>query len=167
MFIQDTGTSLYVGCITPQKPVISFIEGQTVGITSWKPKFKTEGLGRYYEAHTQFPVSASAVAQIPFDLPIIKRTAKNDATDGGIQDFANWFACRSIGEAFKAIIDVDDLINLQSGEFSVFQSGSCKIYDETEMIIENIIFLCPTGMEIQLTLPCAYTGIIPESLPLC
>jgi len=167
MFIQDTGNGLYIGNILPQKPIISFIEGSAIGVTAWKPKFKTENLARYYEAHTQFPVSASAVAQIPFDLPITKRVIKKDATEGGIQDFANWSACRAIGDAFKVVLELDDSINIVSGNYAVIKSETCGIYEETEMIVENVLHYDPIGMQIQFTLPCAYTGVIPESLPLC
>jgi hypothetical protein len=167
LLIRDTGNGLYVGNLEIEKSKISFIEGQCTGVTSWKPLFHADKLTRYYEAHTQFPESACAVAQIPLDLPTISRITKPDATQGSIQDFADWAACRAIGEAFKFKITADDNFNLQEGDFITFQSPRCYIDEEIQLVIEEIIQLNPVGTEFIFTLPCAYTGKIPESLPLC
>lgn len=167
MLLQDTGNGVYVGIIESQKPVISFIEGQTIGVTSWEPIFNTEDLARYYEAHSQYPVSSVGMAQIPFNLPITKRVIKEDATDGGMDDYARWFACGAIGDAFKVLLQIHDNLKLSAGDFAFLQSKTCFFEEETEMIIEDIEYVYPVGMLVLLTLPCTYTGIIPDSLPLC
>ena len=168
LFIRDTGNGLYVGnLIEEQKPVFSFIEGETIGVSSWLPDFNTENLARYYEAHSQTPETTGAIAQIPFNLPITKRIIKPDAVSGGIQNFADWCACKDIGKAFKVYLDLHERLSLIEGDYVILKSSSCYFFEETLMVIEDATALHPTGMEIVLTLPCVYTGIIPDWLPLC
>lgn len=167
LFVDDDGQKLIVGRIKESDPVMSLIEGAAVGVYEWHSKFQTDNLGRYYLVYTQNPVGASAVAEIPFDLPITKTEEVFDAYESDLQNNADWFACRSIGEAFKVELAVNDFLGLQKGQIVILQSPSCKIYEETKMIVEEMYEDSDEGNSIVLTLPCAYTGQIPESLPLC
>ncbi len=165
--VDDDGTKLYVGTVQDTSAKMSFLEGETVGVTDWNAEFSTDELARYYVAQTQYPEPAQAVVEIPYDLPITKRIFADDTYSGSISDFANWYACRSIGDAIKVRLSVNDFFNLKKGDFVYLQSPSCYIFDETKMIVEEFEQDGDKGNSIILTLPCAYTGIIPESLPLC
>lgn len=167
LIVDDDGQKLKIGRIKDSEPVMSIIEGSAVGVYNWQASFQTDNLGRYYLVYSQNPVGASAVAEIPFDLPITKSMEVFDAYDGDLQNNANMFACRSIGEAFKIELDVNDFLGLEKGQMVIVQSPSCKIYEETKMIVEEMFEDSVNGNSIVLTLPCAYTGQIPESLPLC
>ena len=158
---------LYVGTVQDTSAKMSFLEGETVGVTDWNAEFSTDELARYYVAQTQYPEPAQSVAEIPYDLPITKRILADDTYSGSISDFANWYACRSIGDAIKVRLSVNDFFNLKKGDFVYLQSPSCYIFDETKMIVEEFEQDGDKGNSIILTLPCAYTGIIPEGLPLC
>lgn len=167
LLVDDDGQKLKVGRIKDSDPVLSLIEGAAVGVYDWTSQFQTDNLGRYYLVYTQNPTGASAVAEIPFDLPITKSQEVFDAYGSDLQNNADWFACRSIGEAFKVELAVNDFLGLQKGQIVVIQSPSCKIYEETKMIVEEMYEDSKDGNSIVFTLPCAYTGQIPESLPLC
>ncbi len=165
--VDDDGTKLYVGSISDKDVKMSFIEGVTIGVTDWKADFTTEELARYYVAMTQYPEPEYAVAEIPFNLPITKRIPDDDVFTGSLADFAKWYACRRIGDAFKVELKVNDFFNLKKGDFVYIQSPSCYIFEETKMIVEDFEQDSENGNTIVFTLPCAYTGEIPESLPLC
>ena len=167
LLVDDDGTKLKVGRIQDSEPVMSLVEGAAVGVYEWHSNFQTDNLARYYLVYAQNPAGASAVAEIPFDLPITKSEEIFDAYDSDLQNNANWLACRSIGEAFKIELAVNDFLGLQKGQMVIVQAPSCKIYDETKMIVEEMYEDSQEGNSIVLTLPCAYTGQIPESLPLC
>lgn len=168
LFIKDTGTGLFVGTIQDKEPVMSFIEGEAVGVYEWTSLINTDDLCRYYVRHTQYPEAASATAEIPFDLPLTNRKIKDDAFVGTLQEYTNWAACRAIGEAFKISLKINDLsLKLKSGDFVNVLSPSCEINEETKMIIEDLYEDNTQGLVLVLTMPCAYTGVIPESLPLC
>lgn len=167
LIIDDDGTKLYVGTIKDDDVKMSFIEGETVGVTSWRSEFKTEGLARYYVALTQFPEPACAVSEIPYNLPVTKRILEEDVYSGGLQDFTDWYACRQIGDAFKVKLEVNDFFNLKKGNIVLVKSPSCYIFEETKMIVEDFEQDSKSGNVMVLTLPCAYTGVIPETLPLC
>ena len=165
--IDDDGTKLHVKTIRDNDAKMSFLEGDTVGVTDWKAEFSTDELARYYVALTQYPEPAQAIAEIPYDLPVTKRIKADDAYSGSLDEFANWYACRSIGAAIKIKLSVNDFFNLQKGDFVYLLSPSCYIFEETKMIVEEFEQDGDSGNSIILTLPCAYTGVIPESLPLC
>lgn len=165
--IDDDGTKLHVKTIRDNDAKMSFLEGDTVGVTDWKAEFSTDELARYYVALTQYPEPAQAIAEIPYDLPVTKRIKADDAYSGSLDEFANWYACRSIGDAIKIKLSVNDFFNLQKGDFVYLLSPSCYIFEETKMIVEEFEQDGDNGNSITLTLPCAYTGVIPESLPLC
>ena len=165
--VDDDGTKLYIGTIQDEDVVMSFIEGETIGVTDWQANFSTENLARYYVALSQYPEPSQAVAEIPYDLPITKRILADDTYSGSLGDYARWTACRSIGDAIKVKLAVNDFFNLKKGDFVYLQSPSCYIFEETKMIVEEFEQDGDKGNFIILTLPCAYTGVIPESLPLC
>lgn len=167
LIIDDDGTKLYVGTIQDKDVKMSFLEGETVGVTGWKSAFSTENLARYYVAMTQYPEPDCVVVEIPYDLPITKRIPNEDAFSGSLADFANWKACRYIGDAFKVELEVNDFFNLNKGDFVYIKSPSCYLFEETKMIVEDFEQDSMEGNKIILTLPCAYTGVIPQELPLC
>lgn len=165
--VDDDGAKLYVGTIKDEDVKMSFIEGETVGVTDWQAAFSTDSLARYYVALSQYPEPSHAVAEIPYNLPVTKRVPADDTYSGSLADFARWTACRSIGDAIKVKLAVNDFFNLKKGDFVYLQSPSCYIFEETKMIVEEFEQDGNKGNFIILTLPCAYTGVIPESLPLC
>jgi len=167
LLVDDNGQKLKVGRIKDCEPAMSLIENAAVGVYEWHSNFQTDNLGRYYLVYTQNPVGASAVAEIPFDLPITKSKEIFDAYESDLQNNADWFACRSIGAAFKVELAVNDFLGLEKGQMVIIQSPSCKIYEETKMIVEEMYEDSNEGNSIVFTLPCAYTGQIPERLPLC
>lgn len=161
----DKGNSIHVGRIKESDIKMSFIEGEAVGVTSWKNIGNSEGLYRYYEIHSQFPEAASAHAVVPVDYPSIYRGVKPDSADGTLQEYTNWYACRQIGKAYKYEIEVNDNLPLYAGDFVNFKSESCNVFNIQKMIVEYRKAKYPTGNIFILTLPCAYTGKIPEVLP--
>ncbi len=167
LIVDDDGIKLHVGTIQDKDVKISFLEGETIGVTGWKSIFSTENLARYYVAMTQYPEPDCVVVETPYNLPITKRISDDDAFSGSLTDFANWKACRYIGEAFKIELEVNDFFNLKKGDFVYIKSPSCYIFEETKMIVEDFEQDSLEGNKITLTLPCAYTGVIPKELPLC
>ena len=167
LIVQDTGNGLFVGTIQEQKPKMSFIEGEAVGVYEWRSQINTDGLCRYYVRHTQYPEPATASAQIPLKLPLTDRRAKEDSFAGSLEDCAVWAACRAIGEAYKIMLGINDDLELQKGDFVIVKSETCSIFKETTFIVEDIYMDNLKGIMLVLTLPCAYTGIIPAELPLC
>lgn len=167
LIIDDDGTKLYVGEIKEADAKMSFLEGETVGVTNWKSEFSTENLARYYVSYTQYPEPSTSTVEIPYNLPITKRIPCSDAYSGSLDDYTRWNACRYIGESFKVLLAVNDFFNLKKGDFVYIKSPSCYLFEETKMVVEDFEQDSDTGNTIVLTLPCAYTGVIPESLPLC
>lgn len=163
--LTDTGGTLYVGKIKETEAKISFNEGEAVGVTSWKSIGNSTGLCRYYEIHTQHPEPTVACAVVPIEYPTICRGIKPDSADGTLQEYTNWYACRCIGKAYKYELCINDNLPIYAGDFVNFKSESCNVFDSQKMIIEDKRANYPVGNIITLTLPCAYTGIIPKELP--
>ena len=167
LLLSDTGSGLFVGRLTPDtKEKINFIEGACVGIEDIYSVFKTDGLARYYEVNSQYPTTDSATVAIPFPFPVTNRFNSNDYNSADLNSIATLIACREIGEAFKVYIILNETKALKSGDFAVVKSEDAFIYEETDFVIESVT----RGVDktsLVLTLPCAYTGVIPESLPLC
>lgn len=167
LLLQDTGTGLFVGRLEDgTKEKINFIDGECVGVNEIYSEFKTDGLARYYEVNSQYPTTDSATVQIPFPYPITKRFNSNDFNAANLNNVASLIACDEIGKAFKIYIELNEDKAVKSGEFAVVKNEDIFIYEETDFVIEQIIRTVDKTSLI-LTLPCAYTGIIPESLPLC
>ena len=77
------------------------------------------------------------------------------------------FACKQVGEHFKIYALLSENIRKKSGDFVVVKYPKIKIDKETDWVIETIERRHPDSTFLVLTLPCAYTYEIPESLPLC
>lgn len=167
LLLTDTGDGLFVGRLTSdEKEKINFIENECVGVQSIKPIFKTDGLARYYEVNSQYPKSESATVTIPFPRPITKRFNSNDYNADNLETVASQIACKEIGEAFKIQILLNETKGLKSGDLAILKWDSVYITEETEFVIESSVRKVDSTFII-LTLPCAYTGEIPEKLPLC
>ena len=167
LLLHDTGSGLFVGRLdSGTKEKINFIDGACVGISEIYSEFKTDGLARYYEVNSQYPATDSATVQIPFPYPITKRFNSNDFNAASLSAAASLIACKEIGEAFKVYITLNENKAVKSGDFAVVKNEDIFIEEEREFVIEQVIRKVDTTSLI-LTLPCAYTGEIPEQLPLC
>jgi hypothetical protein len=167
LLLHDTGSGLFVGRLdSGTKEKINFIDGACVGISEIYSEFKTDGLARYYEVNSQYPATDSATVQIPFPYPITKRFNSNDFNAASLSAAASLIACKEIGEAFKVYITLNENKAVKSGDFAVVKNEDIFIEEESEFVIEQVIRKVDTTSLI-LTLPCAYTGEIPEQLPLC
>jgi hypothetical protein len=167
LLLTDTGDGLFVGKLdTEKQEKINFIENECLGVLSVKSRFYTDGLARYYEVNSQYPKSMSATVTVPFPRPITKRFNSNDYNADNLAAIAAQIACKEIGEHFKVFININEQKELKSGNLTIVQWESAYINEETEFIIESVIKKVDYT-QITLTLPCAYTGQIPEKLPLC
>lgn len=167
LLLTDTGDGLFVGKLdTEKQEKINFIENECLGVLSVKSRFYTDGLARYYEVNSQYPKSMSATVTVPFPRPITKRFNSNDYNADNLAVIAAQIACKEIGEHFKVFININEQKELKSGNLTIVQWESAYINEETEFIIESVIKKVDYT-QITLTLPCAYTGQIPEKLPLC
>lgn len=167
LLLTDTGDGLFVGKLdTEKQEKINFIENECLGVLSVKSRFYTDGLARYYEVNSQYPKSMSATVTVPFPRPITKRFNSNDYNADNLAAIAAQIACKEIGEHFKVFIIINEQKELKSGNLTIVQWESAYINEETEFIIESVIKKVDYT-QITLTLPCAYTGQIPEKLPLC
>ncbi len=167
LLLTDTGDGLFVGRLSSeQSEKINFIENECIGVQSIRPIFKTDGLARYYEVNSQYPSSQSATVTIPFPRPITKRFNSNDYNAENLETVASLIACKEIGEAFKIEMLLSETKTLKSGDLAILLWESVYIKEETEFIVESIVRKVDSTLMI-LTLPCAYTGVIPEKLPLC
>ena len=167
LLLTDTGDGLFVGKLdTEKQEKINFIENECLGVLSVKSRFYTDGLARYYEVNSQYPKSMSATVTVPFPRPITKRFNSNDYNADNLAAIAAQIACKEIGEHFKVFIIINEQKELKSGNLTIVQWESAYINEETEFIIESVVKKVDYT-QITLTLPCAYTGQIPEKLPLC
>lgn len=167
LLLTDTGDGLFVGKLdTKKQEKINFIENECLGVLSVKSRFYTDGLARYYEVNSQYPKSMSATVTVPFPRPITKRFNSNDYNADNLAAIAAQIACKEIGEHFKVFIIINEQKELKSGNLTIVQWESAYINEETEFIIESVVKKVDYT-QITLTLPCAYTGQIPEKLPLC
>lgn len=167
LLLTDTGDGLFVGKLdTEKQEKINFIENECLGVLSVKSRFYTDGLARYYEVNSQYPKSMSATVTVPFPRPITKRFNSNDYNADNLTAIAAQIACKEIGEHFKVFIIINEQKELKSGNLTIVQWESAYINEETEFIIESVVKKVDYT-QITLTLPCAYTGQIPEKLPLC
>lgn len=167
LLLTDTGDGLFVGKLdTEKQEKINFIENECLGVLSVKSRFYTDGLARYYEVNSQYPKSMSATVTVPFPRPITKRFNSNDYNADNLAAIAAQIACKEIGEHFKVFIIINEQKEFKSGNLTIVQWESAYINEETEFIIESVVKKVDYT-QITLTLPCAYTGQIPEKLPLC
>ena len=167
LLLNDTGAGLFVGRLDEgTKEKINFIDGACVGIDEIYSDFKTDGLARYYEVNSQYPTTDTATVQIPFPFPITKRFNSNDYNAANLERIATLMACDEIGKAFKVYITLNEERAIKSGDFAILKNEDVYINEETDFVIEQVIRQVDSTKLI-LTLPCAYTGVIPDSLPLC
>ena len=167
LLLHDTGAGLFVGRLDSEtKEKINFIDGECIGVNEIYSEFKTDGLARYYEVNSQYPTTDSATVQIPFPFPVTKRFNSNDFNAANLPTIATLKACKDIGDAFKVYINLNEGKTIKSGDFAIIKNEDAFIYDETEFVIEQVVQTVDST-DLILTLPCAYTGVIPDSLPLC
>ena len=168
LLLTDTGDGLFIGRYKPEtQEKLNLIEGACLGVKDIRGEFLTVGLARYYELNSQYPSTDTATAQIPFPVPITKRIDSNDFNYLNLLSTAQMFACKQIGEHFKIYALLSENIRKKSGDFVVVKFPKIKIQNETDFVIESIERRHPDKTFLILTLPCAYTYEIPETLPLC
>ena len=168
LLLTDTGDGLFIGRYKSEtQEKLNLIEGACLGVKDIRGEFLTVGLARYYELNSQYPSTDTATAQIPFPVPITKRIDSNDFNSLNLLSTAQMFACKQIGEHFKIYALLSENIRKKSGDFVVVKFPKIKIQNETDFVIESIERRHPDKTFLILTLPCAYTYEIPETLPLC
>lgn len=168
LILHDTGTALKVFKLNAEiLEKINFIEGECIGINSIRTDFIGDNLARYYEVNSQYPLTGSTVVTTPYPMPITKRLNSNDLNAKNIEEIAQRLACREIGKHFSLNIELTDNFSIKSGDIAVVKQTAVQIPAETDFVIEQAIRINPDIMSLTLTLPCVYTGILPETLPLC
>ena len=144
----------------------SFILGNST-ITNWLPLYNYDNLARYYEIYSQFNTNSKEL--IVFEaikLPITKRIINNEINEGILSNYANWLICREIGKAIKVQIEINgNLSEINTGDYVNIQNNKIGFKSETQMLIENKIINYPNKTILTLTLPCAYNGTLPDTLP--
>lgn len=168
-FIKDTGSGLVVGRLKDdKKEKISFIAGECVGVKEWHARFHTDGLARYYELNSQYPDTQTAISQVPLPYPVTRRLNNNDFNANNLNSLADIKACEDIGQHFQVILILnEEHRELAIGDLAIIKNPDIYIDNETEFVIKQITPLDNDETRILFVLPCAYTGVIPDSLPLC
>ena len=100
-------------------------------------------------------------------MPITKRLNSNDINANNIEEIAERLACRELGKHFSVNIELSDNFSIKSGDIAIIKQTAVQIPTETEFVIEQVIRINPDILRLSLTLPCVYTGILPDTLPLC
>ena len=168
LVLNDTGNGLKVFRLnTNLEEKINFIEGQCVGVRSVKADFRGENLARYYEINSQYPVTNSVIVTTPFPVPITKRFNSDDINSNNIEETARRIVCKEIAKHFPVEIELSDNFSIKSGEIATVKQTDSLIENETDFVIKEVLRLNPDTLKLTLSLPCAYTGIMPETLPLC
>ena len=168
-FIKDTGSGLFVGRLKDgEQEKISFIAGECIGVKEWHARFHTDGLARYYELNSQYPETQTAISQVPIPYPVTRRLSSNDFNANDLTSLSDRKACEDLGEHFQVILILnEEHRELKIGDLAIIKNPDIYIDEETEFVIKKITPLDNDETRILFVLPCAYTGIIPESLPLC
>ena len=168
LILHDTGTGLKVFKLNAAaSEKINFIEGECVGINSIRTDFIGDNLARYYEIDSQYPATGRAVITTPYPMPITKRLSSNDINANNIKETAERIACREVGKHFSLNIELADNFSIKSGDIAIVKQTAVQIPEETEFVIEQVIRINPDLLRLSLTLPCVYTGVMPDKLPLC
>lgn len=167
--IKDTGSGLFVGRLQQEEQeTISFIAGECIGVKEWHAKFHTDGLARYYELNSQYPNTQIAVSQVPIPYPVTRRLHSDDFNANDLNSVSSIKACEDIGHHFQVILILnEERRDLKTGNVVIIKNPDIFIDKDTEFVIKKITPLDNDETKVLFVLPCAYTGIIPESLPLC
>jgi hypothetical protein len=169
LLIQDTGTNeIRIGTIGNNKPKLSIIYGQT-SIANWLPIYNYDNLARYYEVYSQFNANSKELVTLEqIKLPITKRIINNEINEGILKTYANWIVGREIGKAVKLRIEFinNNKENISIGDCVSVQNNLVGFSEPTDLIVEKIITNYPHKTTMILTLPCAYSGKMPNKLPL-
>ncbi|HSQ98264.1 MAG TPA: hypothetical protein VLL98_06160 [Rickettsiales bacterium] len=171
LLVRDLGNgTISIGTIgntdTNNKSKYSFILGDST-ISNWLPLYNYDNLARYYEVYSQFNTNSKELIVFePIKLPITKRIINNEINEGIISNYANWLICREIGKAIKVQLEINgNLSEINTGDYVNIQNNKIGFKSETQMLIENKIINYPNKTILTLTLPCAYNGILPDTLP--
>jgi prophage tail gpP-like protein len=170
LLIQDTGTNeIIIGTTDNNKSKLSAIYGQS-SIANWMPIYNYDNLARYYEIYSQFNTNAKELVTLEqIKLPITKRIVNNEINEGILKNYANWIAGREIGKAVKAQIEFlndSDTKDIDIGNYINIQNKLIGFEEPTDLIVEKIIASYPNKTTMILTLPCAYNGTMPTTLPM-
>lgn len=168
LLLTDTGDGLFIGRFkSDTQEKLNLIDGVCLGLKEIRGEFITVGLGRYYEVNSQYPSTDTATIQIPFPVPITKRSDSNDYNSLDLMNVSKRWACSEIGKHFKLHALIGENILQKSGDFAVVKNPKIGIDEEMDWVIESVERRHPDSTYLILTLPCAYTYEIPEKLPLC
>jgi len=168
LIFHDTGANLKVFKLNEgNKEKINFIEGECIGISSIKASFIGDGLARNYEYNSQFPILKNTTITTPFPFPITKTLTSNDINANEIENSALALTCKEIAQHFPLEIVLNDNFSIKSGDIAIVKQSAVGIEQPTDYVISKALRLNPSTMALVLKLPCAYSGIMPEKLPLC
>ncbi len=163
----DAGCSLKVIKLNPENPEkINFIEGECIGVKLIRADFIGDNLARYYEVNSGYPENASAVITTPITTPVTKRLESDDINAKDIQSSAERIVCKELGKHYNIYIELADNFSVAEGEIAIIKYPSILINNETDFVIKKVVRTKPDILQLFLTLPCVYTGIMPETLPL-
>jgi prophage tail gpP-like protein len=174
LLVRDTGTNeIRIGIIDNTKPKLSIICSQT-SVANWLPIYNYDSLARYYEVYSQFNTNSKELVTLEqIKLPITKRIASNEINEGILKNYANWIVGREIGKAVKLQIEFlnnttnnSNANNMNVGDLISVRNNLIGFSEPTDLIVEKIITNYPHRTTMILTLPCAYSGKMPNKLPL-
>lgn len=162
----DTGHGLKVFKLDTKQDKISFIEGECIGVKRIEVNFTGDNLARYYEVSSGYPANTSIIITTPVSNPITKRLENDDINANNIEETATRIVCKELGKHFNIYMELSDNFLIDPGEIVIVKYPSVLIQDESEFVIKSVVKIKPDILKIALTLPCVYTGVMPEALPL-
>jgi len=170
----DSEGNLFIYKFKKADSVLSIIEGLTTGFTSLGALYDYDSLHRNYHIFSQYGDSDNyAVSRFDiFSLPLHKNIISPDSSSGNTEEYSKWILCRHIGNSIKVMFSLPSFnfegVSLSVGDIVNIKAQSLGIYEETEMVIEEIkeTQTLSEMTKIVLTVPGAYTGEVPERLPL-
>lgn len=168
LVLKDDGIGLTVFKLNSDvEEKINLIESECIGLTSIEIKFKGDNLARYYEFNSQYPLNENIIITTPYPIPTTKRIKLENINSYNLSDIAEKQVCFILGQHFLVFIELCDNFSIKAGDIAIIKQPSVHIYEETEFVITEVKRINPDKMLLKLTLPCVYTGILPEKLPLC
>lgn len=168
LLVRDTGVGLGIGQLTSKTSTKSISYPQQT-IMDWLPSYNYDHLARHYEFYSQFmEENSSTTMDLKFiKLPITKRILNDDLNSGVLQNYGQWYIGREIGKAVKLQLTFSGNQTLHIGELVTVQNSLIGLEKPIDFIVERITINYTEQQTIAtLTLPCAYTGILPTTLPL-
>jgi len=168
LLLTDTGTKLFAGRFkenTEEK--INLIADECTGLAEMYRLINGDGLARFYEVNSQFPQSDTEIITIPYSVPVTKRFNSNDYNSSDLKTLGERIVCREIGKCFNLIAVLNENKLIKSGSFATVKNSDAGIDEETTFVIKKVERSHPDKTVLTMTLPCAYTFNLPDTIPDC